>query len=288
MPDSIYKTCSTCEKQVGPRNESGLCRSCAKKKVWAELTPEKRESWRRNIAIVNSKNRSGGRPKGSKNSVPYVRTKVSVSDPWWLHTKESRRKQRETMRNKSDEEIAAIMERSLRTKIANGTTGMVKTYKGVYKVKNPAKYRGDHTKVIYRSMWERHVMKHLDESEQVVEWSSEEVVIPYLYEVDHAYHRYFPDFLVKYTNGKTILIEVKPAKETKAPTGTKRTKQYIREGFFWIKNNNKWEAAQKYSQERGWIFEIWTEKTLTAKGIMPKPLKKMKPMAKYSKKKTKR
>ena len=33
---------------------------------------------------------------------------------------------------------------------------------------------------------------------------------------------------------------------------------------------NKWEAAGKYAKKRNWAFEIWTEETLDAMGIMPK------------------
>ena len=58
------------------------------------------------------------------------------------------------------------------------------TYKGKYKVKNKKKYKGDPTNIVYRSMWERHCFKWCDESSDVVEWSSEEIVVPYLYEVD--------------------------------------------------------------------------------------------------------
>lgn len=163
-------------------------------------------------------------------------------------------------------------------------------YSGTYKVIHPSKYKGDSDKVVYRSMWEKYVMKFLDNDPTVAEWSSEEVVIPYLYEVDRRYHRYFVDFYVKYKTGRVILIEVKPDKETRAPVGSRRTKKYITEGYTFVKNTNKWEAANAYAKDRGWHFEIWTEKTLWAKGIMPKstkPLKKMKPYPKYRKKKAK-
>jgi hypothetical protein len=33
----------------------------------------------------------------------------------------------------------------------------------------------------------------------VKEWSSEEVVIPYYYDVDKKYHRYFMDLRITYT-----------------------------------------------------------------------------------------
>jgi len=32
-------------------------------------------------------------------------------------------------------------------------------YRGKYRVKNPEKYEGDHTRVEYRSLWERQVFK---------------------------------------------------------------------------------------------------------------------------------
>jgi len=164
-------------------------------------------------------------------------------------------------------------------------------YSGRYKPKNKNKYKGDHTLIIYRSMWERHCMKYFDESGDVLEWSSEEVVIPYYYEVDKKIHRYYMDFKVKWKNGTTSLIEVKPEKETVPPSGNKRTKRYITEAYTYVKNQNKWEAASEYCENRKWKFEIWTENTLRKMGLLPKkmpgklkPMKKMKP---YSRKKTK-
>jgi len=43
-----------------------------------------------------------------------------------------------------------------------------KTYKGLFKPKNPKKYNGDSTNIIYRSSWELRVMKWLDEHPKVV------------------------------------------------------------------------------------------------------------------------
>ena len=162
---------------------------------------------------------------------------------------------------------------------------------GRYSVKNPEKYNGDPTNVVYRSGWEMYCMRYFDESADVKSWSSEEVVIPYLYEVDNKYHRYFMDFKVVYTNGKTVLIEVKPHKECSPPTSGKRTKKYITEAYTYVKNQNKWNATKKYVEDRGWHFEICTEKNgsplagLIPKSVKPaKPLKKLKP---FSRKKTK-
>lgn len=159
-------------------------------------------------------------------------------------------------------------------------------YSGKYKVKNPEKYHGDSTNVVYRSHWEKNCMMYFDESSEVKTWSSEEVVIPYFYEVDKRWHRYYMDFKVTWNSGKTTIIEVKPQKETQPPKGPKRTKRYITEGMTFVKNMNKWEAADAFAKDRQWSFEIWTEVELRLMGILKeyKPLKKMKP---YSRKKTK-
>ena len=113
-------------------------------------------------------------------------------------------------------------------------------YSGRYLVNNTKKYKGDFTQVVYRSLWERNVFKWCDENPKVKAWSSEEVVIPYYYEVDKKYHRYFVDLKIV-TEEKTILVEIKPEKETAPPIGEKRTKKYINEGlnkfYKWAKNS---------------------------------------------------
>ena len=85
---------------------------------------------------------------------------------------------------------------------------------------------------------------------------------------------------------------IKPEKETLPPTGEKRTKRYIVEGLNYVKNMNKWEAADNYAKDRGWEFHIWTEKTLQEMKLLPKPvpgkLKKYTPMKPFRKKKRKK
>ena len=142
-------------------------------------------------------------------------------------------------------------------------------YSGRYQVKNPKKYAGDYTKVIYRSLWERNVFRWCDDNPKVKKWSSEEIVVPYFYDVDKKYHRYYVDLKIV-MEGKTLLVEIKPEKETTPPTGQRKTKQYINEGLTYIKNMNKWEAASSYAKDRGWDFQIWTEKTLQEMKLLTK------------------
>jgi hypothetical protein len=139
--------------------------------------------------------------------------------------------------------------------------------KGFFKPQFPHKYKGNPTQIVYRSSWELKLMNHLDKHPDVMEWQSEEFFIPYRSPVDRKIHRYFPDFLVKKreANGavKTVLIEVKPEKQTKPPKHPgKVTKRYINEVYTWGVNKAKWNAAEEYCLDRGWTFHVFTEKQL--------------------------
>ena len=154
-------------------------------------------------------------------------------------------------------------------------------YSGKFKVKNIKKYKGDYDNIIYRSLWERHVFKWCDENPNVKQWSSEEIIIPYYYEADKRYHKYFPDIKIVFED-KTLLVEIKPEDQTSPPTSPKRTKKYIVEGFTYVKNMNKWEAAETFCKDRGWEFQIWTEKTLQEMGLLPKAMPgKLKPLKRF-------
>ena len=143
-----------------------------------------------------------------------------------------------------------------------------KRYKGKYKVKNPQKYIGDSTNVIYRSLMELNFMKWCERSEKVLKWNSEEVVIPYISPMDKKRHRYFPDFLIQTNKGWT-LIEVKPLVQTKPPkkiliekVTLKKKRRYVKAVKTWLVNEAKWNAAKKVCEVNGWKFELMTEKQL--------------------------
>ena len=140
---------------------------------------------------------------------------------------------------------------------------MRNTYKGRYQIKNPYKYRGDPTKVIYRSSWELKVFNYMDRTEDSVQWSSEEIVIPYKSPIDGRWHRYFPDLWVKTKTNEVFLIEIKPYNQTREPKKRSRiTKQYLNEVKTWGINSAKWEAAREFCEDRKWKFKIFTEKEL--------------------------
>ena len=138
------------------------------------------------------------------------------------------------------------------------------SYKGKYKPSYPKKYKGDHTNIVYRSLWERKFMVYCDKNENILEWGSEEVVVPYHSPIDNRYHRYFPDFYIKVreSNGKIkkMIIEIKPFKQCVEPkVQKKKTKGYIYEVMEYAKNQAKWEAAKEWCLDRGYEFKVLTE-----------------------------
>lgn len=139
--------------------------------------------------------------------------------------------------------------------------------KGFFKPQFPEKYKGNPAQVVYRSSWELKLMNYLDRHSDIISWQSEEFFIPYRSPVDRKVHRYFPDFLVKKREKdgsiKTVMIEVKPEKQTKPPKHPgKVTKKYITEVYTWGVNEAKWNAAKEYCLDRGWLFQVFTEKHL--------------------------
>ena len=114
-------------------------------------------------------------------------------------------------------------------------------------------------------------MVYFDQNPNVMKWASEELIIPYKSPLDNRYHRYYPDFIIqvlnKHQQKETIVIEVKPYKETLEPVSQKNlTKKYLYEVKTWSINKSKWEATIEYCKDRKWKFMILTEKELFKNG----------------------
>ena len=113
-------------------------------------------------------------------------------------------------------------------------------------------------------------MLTFDDNPNIIKWASEEIAIPYLSPVDRKRHRYYPDFMVELKNkdGKveTIMIEVKPKKQTEPPKPRKRKSvTYLNEAKTYAINQAKWAAAQALCDRKGWTFRIMTEKEIYGK-----------------------
>ena len=106
---------------------------------------------------------------------------------------------------------------------------MAGTLKGKFRPDHPEKYRGNPGNIIYRSSWELRCMNYFDQNENVLKWSSEELAIPYISPIDKRWHRYYPDFVIQMLDEqnrvKTVMIEVKPEKQTKPPQPQNKSPQ---------------------------------------------------------------
>ena len=144
------------------------------------------------------------------------------------------------------------------------------SYKGKYSPSYPKKYKGDPTNIVYRSLWERKFMVYCDKNENILEWGSEEVVVPYHSPIDNRYHRYFPDFYIKVREStgkiKKMIIEIKPYRQCIEPKiQKKKTRGYIYEVMEYAKNQAKWNAAKEWCLDRGYEFKVLTENELGIK-----------------------
>lgn len=140
-------------------------------------------------------------------------------------------------------------------------------YSGKFRPINYKKYKGDPTNIIFRSLWERRFMVYCDETPSIIEWNSEEIIIPYISPIDGKVHRYFPDFYIKYVTSdkKTVreIIEVKPKKQLAPPKEQKRiTKRYLNELKTYHVNVAKFKAAETFCRDRKYKFRILTEDEL--------------------------
>mgnify|MGYP003116671180 FL=1 len=145
------------------------------------------------------------------------------------------------------------------------------SYKGRYNPINPKKYRGNPNQIIYRSLWEKKVMVYCDKNDAILEWGSEEIIVPYLSPWDGRIHRYFPDFYmkVKQADGsiKKFIVEVKPKAQTKEPIKNpkRKTRKWFGEVKNWGINQAKWKSAEEYCKDQGMEFKIFTEDHINPK-----------------------
>lgn len=105
----------------------------------------------------------------------------------------------------------------------------------------------------------------------VKRWSSEDLVIPYFFDIDQKIHRYTPDVYAEIVNKqgvlKTYLVEIKPKKQLKVPVppkikNGKALLRYERARVEYVKNCNKWKTATELCRKKGWEFKVMTEDNL--------------------------
>lgn len=141
---------------------------------------------------------------------------------------------------------------------------MSKWAQGVYQVLNAHKYVGNGLPR-YRSGWEHSFMRFLDENENILQWASESIRIPYRHPITGKMTSYIPDFLITYrTKNSTVkaeLIEIKPSGQSMMSEG-----QNPRERAVVAVNYAKWDAATKWAKQNGLTFRVITENQMFHNG----------------------
>jgi hypothetical protein len=136
---------------------------------------------------------------------------------------------------------------------------------GIYEVRNPEKYIGNH-KPRYRSGWEFTFMQFCDSNKNVLKWASEALIIPYRHPLTGKPTNYIPDFFVVYQNkhGKQIaeVVEIKPKKQSliESRVASARDRAVV------AINHAKWVAASAYCKQNGFTFRVVTEDDLFRNG----------------------
>ena len=132
---------------------------------------------------------------------------------------------------------------------------------GPYTVKNAAKYVGKGTPK-YRSGWELTFMIFLDSNDNVLQWASESVRIPYRNPLTGKQSIYIPDFLVTYRgrNNTTIaeLIEIKPKKQSLIESKVASAIVAL--------NYAKWHQATLWCKKNGLTFRVINEDQIYHQG----------------------
>lgn len=140
---------------------------------------------------------------------------------------------------------------------------------GLFSPLHPEKYKGNGP-CVYRSSYESKLYSWFDLNSNIVEWSSESIAIPYISPKDGHIHRYYPDAIIKLRgsdgNIHPYIIEIKPKKQTVAPTNSNRKNpnKLLYEQITYAINTAKWNACKQFCEKNKFKFMIITEDELNS------------------------
>lgn len=141
---------------------------------------------------------------------------------------------------------------------------MAKFAQGFYEIKNTTKYVGK-ARPKYRSGWEHAFMRFLDNNDNVLQWASESISIPYRNPITGKQSIYVPDFFITYRTRDNVmmaeLVEIKPKKQS-----VLESKASDRDRAIIAVNYAKWDAATKWAKRNGLKFRVITEDDLFYQG----------------------
>jgi hypothetical protein len=108
-------------------------------------------------------------------------------------------------------------------------------------------------------------MRFCDSNDNIIQWASESISIPYRHPLTGKMTNYVPDFLVVYKNRNNSIraevIEIKPKSQSII---NERAKE--RDRAIVAVNYAKWDAAMKWCQRQGLQFRVITEDDMFRNG----------------------
>ena len=110
--------------------------------------------------------------------------------------------------------------------------------------------------IIYRSGLELQFIQYCENNIKVAKWASEPIEIKYFNRLKNKEARYYPDYVIETYDGHKIIVEVKPYSQTIKPGAL--DSRWLKES--WIKNCDKWKAANEFAHRNNAKFIIVTEK----------------------------
>lgn len=131
----------------------------------------------------------------------------------------------------------SMLEKNVNNLLSAKFYGKTRTKRGTYfSTKN-------NINITYRSSWEESVFLWLDKNEEVSSYECEKLRLKYKDPKNNSLDKiYIPDILLKYKNGKEILVEIKP-------------KAFFNDPI----NIEKFKAAKEYCKQNNIDFEIWSD-----------------------------
>jgi hypothetical protein len=136
---------------------------------------------------------------------------------------------------------------------------------GIFVPTQPQKYIGKHNPK-YRSGWEFTFMQFCDKNKNIIQWSSESIIIPYMHPLTGKRTNYIPDFLVVYENKhgqqRAEIVEIKPKKQSliESRVASARDRAVV------AVNHAKWASAMAFCKQNGLTFRVITEDDLFYQG----------------------
>jgi len=114
------------------------------------------------------------------------------------------------------------------------------------------------TIIKYRSGWELEVCMFLDRCSNVLKYEYESIAIPYISNLRTGkIRKYYPDFIIHYSDGRKVIVEVKREDKLSNPKVMKKT-----------------QAGKSWAKKNGMEYQLWTNNLILRIKILNQTVQK--------------